>query len=138
MLIVQSTTLNDIQLEVFGRVQGAIRLLPIKYDAKDFKHGDLPFAELIIAPMDTQIDTVDGGDLLQGFILANMNAPKNYGANWAAIEGQKFIDLFPRDLMLTHFRITRTGTIKSPLPRGDDWQFTPVLIEYEANSCQIE
>lgn len=132
----QSTTLNDIRLAVFKRVDAATGLLPIKHHKRKFEHNDNPFAEVIISPIETRLDTADGGDLLGGFILVNVYVPKNYGAFYPAEEGQKFLDLFPRDLTLGSVRITKSGTIQTPVDDGA-WDFTPVLIQYEAASWQV-
>lgn len=139
MWIVQSVTLNDIQLTVFNRIESASGLMPFRYQSKKLEPSleKSPHAEIIIAPMNTRSETVDGGDILPGYILINIHAPKNHGAFHPASEGQKFLDLFPRDLRMNDIRIKGTGTIQSPADNGKGWDITPVLIEYEADSCQI-
>ena len=128
-----STTLTDIQLAVFERVRDADGLLPIKYQGKEYAHGDSAYVEVIVSPVETRAETIDGGDIMPGFIQFNVYAPNNYGALYGAIEGQKFVDLFPRDLRLGGMRILNTGTIRGIVEDGA-WDFTPVLIEYEADS----
>ncbi len=129
-----STTLPDIQLSIYERVEAATGLLPLKHDDKVFKPNNSAYAELIISPVDTRSETIDGGDILPGFIVFNVYVPRNYGPYYPATEGQKFLDLFPRDLKLGQLRIMNTGTIRAPVENGE-WNFTPVLIEYEADSC---
>lgn len=128
------TTLYDIQTAVIDRVEAASGLLPIKLQSKKFEHNDKPYADLMIEPTDTQIYTINS-DLLTGFILVNIYMPQDSGPMYPAQEGQKFLDLFPRDLVFDHVRIIKTGVILSPKNKGA-WDFTPVLIEYEAHSCR--
>lgn len=127
-----SATLTSIQLAVFDHVKAAAGLLPIKKQGKKFDHNDQPYAALIISPMDTESETIDGGDRVRGFILFNIYTPKNYGANWAAAEGEKLIALFPRDSKLGPIRIDGTGSIRALYDNRKGWDITPTLVKYEA------
>ena len=130
-----SMTLNKIQQAVFDRVEAATGLLPIKYQHKAFNHNGSPYVEMIVSPLDTRAETIDGGDIMPGFIGFNVYVPSDYGVSYPASEGQKFVDLFPRDLRFDGVYIVDTGTIRASVEDDEVWRFTPVLIPYEADSC---
>ena len=129
-------TLNDIVGAVLDRLDTGVDLLPIKYDSAAFEHNGSPYVEMIVSPRDTQIETVDNGDLMSGFLVFNVYMPKQSGTFAAFAQGQKFIDLFHRGLQFGGVEITKTGTINNPV-HEESWDFTPVVIEYEARSCAI-
>ena len=126
--------LAEIQVAVVNRIESATGLLPVKQYAKRFNHGGSPYVELIISPSETELETVDGGDLMSGIILLKVFTPDDHGAHYPAEEAQKFLDLFPRDLEFDGIRIPRTGTIRQPVDNEDAWWYTPATIQYEADS----
>lgn len=129
--------LAEIQVAVVGRIESATGLLPVKQYAKHFDHGGNPYVELIISPSETESETVDGGDLMSGIILLKVFTPDDHGSNYPAIEAQKFLDLFPRDLEFDGIRIPKTGTIRLPVDNEDAWWYTPATIQYEADACKL-
>lgn len=135
-------TLDDISMAIYGRLEANKQdLLPLKVTGKkEFKHNNQMYAHVMLSPNETYPDSIDGGDVLPGILEINIYFLRGKGEMDVNAEAQRFLDLFPRDEQFDGVRITRTGSILGTVEdrENKDWFYRPVLIDYEADSCQAK
>lgn len=118
-----------IALAILGRIEDAVGLLPYKPPNVSLGSTDLDHLRV-----DIMFNRREPVGLLQtnitpGIIQVAVYSKRGSGTIQALAEGDKVLELFPRNLELGSLRIDRPGWISAGFEK-DGWWITPISIPF--------